>query len=337
MDSEYAGYIFKGYPKAKTYKDFRRMLDREKEIDAVVIATPDHSHAPIAAYAMKMGKHVYLEKPMCKTIYEARKLAEIAKEMNVVTQMGNQGHASEEARLINEWVQSGAIGPVREVHCWTNRPIWPQGDLPRPEGARVPRTLDWDLWIGPAPVKPYHPDLCHFNWRGLRDYGTGALGDMGAHIYDHPFWALKLDRPIKIHASSTPYSDEYWPLAEIITYEFAARGDMPPVKLTWFDYGGSPRLIPETAMQAFKPPEPWIPRTGDIQEDWINAIKNGTKSTTDFSYSSRLVETMMLGNIAVLMGNRTNTLEYDAEKMEFTNLPEANDLFHYEYRRGWTI
>lgn len=372
VDSQYAGYIFKGYPKAKTYKDFRRMLDREKEIDAVVIATPDHTHAPIAAYAMKMGKHVYVEKPMCKTIYEARELTRIAQENKVVTQMGNQGHASEEARLINEWVQSGAIGLVREVHCWTNRPIWPQGNLPRPEGVRVPRGLDWDLWLGPAPVKPYHPDLCHFNWRGLRDYGTGALGDMGAHIYDHPFWALKLDRPIKIHASSSPYSDEYWPQAEVITYEFAARGDMPPVELTWFDggltaprpaeledgrrlpssgvlyygdkgvlmhsdYGGSPRIIPETAMQEFEPPEPWIPRTGDIHEDWISAIKNGTKSTTDFSYSSRLVETMMLGNIAVLTGNRTNKLEYDAEKMEFTNLPEANDLLHYEYRRGWTL
>ena len=372
VDSEFAAHVFKGYPKAKTYTDYRRMLDREKEIDAVVIATPDHTHAVIASYAMRMGKHVYVEKPMCKTIFEARKMAEIAKEMNVVTQMGNQGHASEQARLINEWVQSGAIGPVREVHCWTNRPIWPQGDLQRPEGVRVPRGLDWDIWLGPAPVKPYHPDICHFNWRGLRDYGTGALGDMGAHIYDHPFWALKLDLPVKIQASSSNYSDEFWPQVEVITYEFPARGDMPPVKLTWFDgglsaprpdaledgrrlpssgaiylgekgtlmhtdYGNGPRLLPETAMQAYKQPEPWIPRTGNIHEDWITAIKNGTKSMTDFSYSSRLVETMMLGNVAVLTKGMNTTLEYDGKNMKFTNLPEADDLLHYEYRKGWTI
>jgi predicted dehydrogenase len=371
VDTDYAGRIFKGYPKAKVYQDFRKMLDNEKEIDAVVIGSPDHTHAVMATWAMKMGKHVYCEKPLCKTIYEARKLAETAKKMNVVTQMGNQGHASEDARLINEWIADGAIGNVTEVHLSTNRPIWPQGDIERPqEIPSVPASLDWNLWLGPAPFKPYHPTLCHFNWRGLQDYGTGALGDMGAHIFDHPFWALDLGYPTRIQASSTRYSEDYWPLAEIITYEFPARGEKPPVKLTWFDgglmpprppelepkrriddalyygdkgvlmhseYGRSPRIIPETKMKEYERPEKTLPRSPGIHEEWIEAIKNGTKSTTDFSYSSRLVETMMLGNVAVLMKDKNMVLEYDPENMKFTNLPEANDLLHYEYRIGWTL
>ncbi len=370
VDTEFAAHIFKGYPKAKVYQDFRKMLDREKEIDAVVIGTPDHTHAVIAAYAMKMGKHVYVEKPMCKTIYEARKLAEIAKEMDVVTQMGNQGHATEGTRLTVEWIQSGAIGLVREVHLSTNRPIWPQGDIQRPAGVSVPKTLDWDIWLGPAPEKPYHPDICHFNWRGLRDYGTGAMGDMGAHIFDAPIWALNLGLPTKIQASSTRYNDEFLPLAEVITYEFPARGYMPPVKVTWVDgglrqvrpseledgrrmedamylgdkgiimhgsHGATPRIVPETAMQAFTPPEKWIPRTGDIYEDWIDAIKNGKKSSNDFKISSHVTEIMLLSNVAVLAGNRNTTLQYDGTNMQFTNLPEANNFLHYEYRKGWTL
>ncbi len=370
VDTEFAGYIFKGYPKAKVYQDFRKMLDIEKEIDAVLIGTPDHAHAVIAAYAMRMGKHVYVEKPMCKTIYESRKLREIAKEMNVVTQMGNQGHATEGSRMTVEWIQSGAIGPVREVQLSTNRPIWPQGDIPRPEAVPVPNTLDWDIWLGPAPEKPYHPDICHFNWRGLWDYGTGAMGDMGAHILDAPVWALKLGLPTKIQASSTRYNEEFMPLAEILTYEFAARDDMPPVKLTWVDggirpprpaqlepgrfvedaiylgdkgvimhrsHGAEPHIVPDTAMEAYEPPEPWIPRTGDIFEDFIDAIKNGTKSSNDFTVAGHLTEIMLLGNIAVLTANRNTTLEYDGVKGEFTNLPEANDLLHYEYRSGWTL
>jgi predicted dehydrogenase len=290
--------------------------------------------------------------------------------MNVVTQMGNQGHASDNARLINEWIADGAIGLVREVHLSTNRPIWPQGDIPRPAAVPVPKTLNWDLWLGPAPEKAYHPDICHFNWRGLRDYGTGALGDMGAHIFDHPFWALNLGIPTSVQASSTPYNDEFWPQGEIITYEFAARGYMPPVTVTWVDgglraprppeledgrqvssalylgdkgilmhgdYGGSPRLIPETAMQAYVRPEPWMPRSPGIRDEWIEAIKNGKKSSTDFSYSSRLVETMMLGNIAVLMASQNMTLQYDSVNMQFTNCPEANNFLQYEYRKGWTL
>ncbi len=370
VDTNFAAHVIKGYPKAKVYTDWRRMLDKEKSIDAVVIGTPDHNHAPIAAAFMRQKKHVYVEKPLCKTIYECRKLAEIAKEYDVVTQMGNQGHASEGARLINEWIQSGAIGLVREVQLSTNRPIWPQGNIQRPAGIPVPKNLNWDVWLGPAPEKGYHPDICHFNWRGLRDYGTGALGDMGAHIYDHPFWSLNLGIPTRIQASSSVFNDEFWPLAEMITYDFPARGYMPPVKITWVDgglraarpvemdpgvrvnsalylgdkgvlmhgdYGSNPQLIPKKAMDEFTPPKPWLPRSTGIYAEWVDAIKNNTKSSTDFSYASKLVETMMLGNIAVLMANKNVTLEYDPAKMEFTNLPEANAFLKYEYRQGWTL
>ncbi len=373
VDSEKAARTFAQYPSAKTYSDWRRMLDREPEIDAVVIGTPDHNHSPIAAAFMKAGKHIYVEKPMCKTVFETRELRRIARETGVVTQQGNQGHNVEGSFLTVEWFRAGALGEVREVHCKTNRPLgfWAQGDLERPAGVRVPRTLDWDIWLGPAPVKPYHPDVCHFAWRGLWDYGTGAIGDMGAHIMDAPIWALDLPLPTSIQASSTPYNDEYLPLSERIIFEFPARDNLPPVTMSWVDggvwpdrlpqipdgigmadavyigsnglvmmhgsHGGTPTLYPVDAMEDFTPPEPSIPRTGDIYEDWINAIKNGTKSANDFEISGHLCEIMLLGVLAVAMKNSRTTLQYDGENMEFTNLPEANDLLHYEYRQGWTI
>ncbi|MBN1481595.1 gfo/Idh/MocA family oxidoreductase [candidate division KSB1 bacterium] len=375
VDLDYAKKTIEHYPKAKVYQDFRKMLDELKEIDAVVIATPDHTHAVIAMHAMKMGKHVFCQKPLTRTIYEARVLAKTAKETGVVTQMGNQGHATEGARLIKEWLMAGAIGDVREVAVWTNRPIWPQGDIPRPaEEVAIPETLDWDLWLGPAPKKSYHPDVCHFNWRGWRDYGTGALGDMGAHLIDHPFWALDLGQPVTVQASSTAYSDDAYPLATVVTYEFAARGSMLPVTLTWSDggitpprpsvmeagrrlgtggsgvlyygdkgilmhgdYGNGPRLIPESAMEAYEKPEPTIPRSPGIHEEWIEAIKNGGQSSTDFSYSGPLTETMLLGNVAVFMKDKNTTLAWDAENMRITNVEQANNLLHYEYREGWTL
>lgn len=370
VDPNYAGHIFKGYPKAKIYSDWREMLDKEKSIDAVLIGTPDHNHAVIAAAFMRNKKHVYLEKPMAKTIVEVRKLAELAKETGVVTQMGNQGHATEGTRKTVEWIQSGVIGPVREVQLSTNRPMgfWPQGDLKRPEGVPVPENVNYDVWIGPAPQKPYNPEAYHFNWRGLWDYGTGAMGDMGAHIFDAPIWALNLGMPTKIQATSSPYSTDYMPLCEMVTYEFAARGDMPAVKVTWTDGGlrpprpegleagramkdatyygekgiithGSHGALPEfiPANRDFKGPEAWIPRTGNIFEDWIDAIKNNKKSCNDFSIASKLTEIMLLTNIAVLNQRKNITLEYDAVNMKINNIPDANNLFHYEYRKGWTL
>ncbi len=362
------------YDKANKYYDFRVMLEKEKNIDAVVVSTPDHNHAVIAMMAIKMGKHVYVQKPLTHTVYESRMLAKAAKEYNVTTQMGNQGHANEGGRLMNEWIWDGAIGDVREVHTWTNRPIWPQG-IERPkEIPSKPPTLDWSLWLGPAPYVPYHPAYCPFKWRGWLDYGTGAVGDMGAHILDFPFWALDLKAPDTITASSSEMTEVSFPMASAVHFTFPARGNKPPVKLNWYDggimperpeelepgrrmgdwsggvifvgdkgklmcgcYGKNPRIFPESKMKEYKRPEKTIPRSPGIYEEWIEACKAGKKSTTDFSYSGPLTETMLLGNIAILLKDKFTTLEWDYEKMEFTNMPEANEYLHKKYREGWTL
>lgn len=259
------------YARTKRYSDFRRMLEERKEIDAVLIATPDHTHAVAAKAAMELGKHVYVEKPLTYTVHEARVLREVARRTGVVTQMGNQGHSMRDALRINEWIQAGLIGPVRQVYVWTNRPIWPQG-VPRPgklaplqEGRRwsqravaaqlaeamagdysPPAGLDWNLFLGPAPDVPYHPIYHPFNWRGWLDWGTGAVGDMGAHLIDHPYWALGLTYPTSVEATSTPFGlDEdnrpaSYPQATQVVYKFPARGAQPPVTLIWNDGGLMP-------------------------------------------------------------------------------------------------
>ena len=360
--------------KAPKYRDFRVMLEKEKAIDAVTVSTPDHTHAVVAAMAMKMGKHVFVQKPLTHTVLEARILRKIAAEAGVTTQMGNQGHAGEGGRLVCEWIWDGAIGPVREVHCWTNRPVWATG-MDRPKEIPSVRTsLDWDLWLGPAPWRPYHPAYAPWSWRAWCDFGTGALGDMGAHIFDHAYWPMKLEYPVRVQASSTRFNGESWPVAETFHYDFPARGDMPPLRLTWHDggmmprrpddlepgrkmgdddggvlfigdegkimcgcYGRNPRIIPESKMQAYTRPPKTIPRSPGIHQEWVEAIKKGEKSTTDFSYSSKLVETMMMGNIAIRLADKNVVLEWDGEKGEFTNLPEANDYLIREYRDGWTL
>jgi predicted dehydrogenase len=260
------------FNRATKYTDFREMLARETDLDGVVIATPDHAHAAIAKAAMEAGRHVYVQKPLTYTVHEARVLRDVARRTGVVTQMGNQGHSSDEARLINEWVHAGVLGAVREVHVWTNRPIWPQG-VPWPSlpdrspdptnwgrGAVTTRTaesfvgsypppagLRWDLYLGPEPQDiPYHPIYHPFNWRGWIPFGVGALGDMGAHLVDHPYWALELGYPAAVQASSTPFGGPRddpasFPLAMTATYEFPARGSRPPVVMRWYDGG----LLPQ--------------------------------------------------------------------------------------------
>ena len=293
------------FPKAVQYKDYRVMLEKQKDIDAVLVATPDHWHALIAMAAMQLGKHVYVQKPLTRTISEARALTEAARKYKVVTQMGNQGHSEEGLRLMQEWLDAGAIGPVREVHCWTNRPIWPQG-MPRPTDTQaVPDGLDWDMWIGPAPMRPFHKTYHPFGWRAWQDFGAGAMGDMGCHVLDAAFTILKLGAPTSVISTlaynflppapgergfgkRVEYNDSY-PPSSLIHLSFPERGDMPPVKLHWYDggllperpedleperkmpesgtifvgdkgkmwcetYSESPRLIPETAMQAFQRP-----------------------------------------------------------------------------------
>jgi predicted dehydrogenase len=268
VDWAYAAPVFKKYPLARQHRDYRKMLEEQKEIDAVVVATPDHIHAFASMAAIKLGKHVYCEKPLTHTAWEARQLARAAREHNVATQMGNQGQASDETRHLCELIWSDAIGPVREVHIWTDRPsnglfdiYWPQGvDRPK-DSPPAPDTLDWDLWLGPAPHRPYHPAYLPFKWRGWWDFGTGALGDMGCHSFDPVFRALKLSHPVSVEASSTHVNDESYPLASMVTYHFAARSAetqpinphiksltgagaggvaMPPLKLVWYDGGLRP-------------------------------------------------------------------------------------------------
>jgi predicted dehydrogenase len=247
VDWAYAARAFKDYPAARKFQDYRRLLDEmDNELDAVMIATPDHTHYTIAADAMRRGKHVYVQKPLTHSVYESRELREIASKAGVATQMGNQGNSDEGIRLICEWIWNGEIGEVREVHAWTNRPIWPQG-LERPqETPSLPPTLNWDLFIGPAPWRPYHPAYTPWNWRAWWDFGTGALGDMGCHIIDPVFKALELGQPLTIEASSTQVNTESAPVAEKVIYHFPERPQkgnvkMPAVRFTWYDGG----LLPE--------------------------------------------------------------------------------------------
>ena len=242
VDSRMAAVTFGRYPAAARYKDFRRMLDRQRDVDAVVVATPDHTHAVITAAAMKRGKHVYTQMPLTHDVWEARQLAEIAKQTGVATQMGNQRYSGPTIRSVCEWIWAGCIGPVREVHCWTNRPQWPQGmNRPRDKPA-VPSHFDWDLWLGPAADRPYHADYHPYHWRGWRDFGTGALGAMGTHVMDGAFWALKLAdaATFTVEADSDGGTAESYPRASTVRYRFPARGDMPPVTLVWNDGGRQP-------------------------------------------------------------------------------------------------
>ena len=298
VDSNYAAETFKKYPKAKVYSDFRKMLDTQKDIDAVVIATPDHTHAVISMEAMRRGKHVYCQKPLTHDVYESRTLANAARETGITTQMGIQGHSGEGIRLICEWIWDGAIGEVRDVDAWCSLSYYPFGHewwsskwSRRPqETPPVPSTLDWDLWLGPAPQRPYHPAYHPGVWRCWWDFGCGMMGDRGAHTLDPVFWALKLGHPTSVDATSLDLNPDTHPVASIVTYRFPARGDLPPVKLTWYEglrpprpieledgrrmghieggvlfkgskgtlmagvYGEDPRLIPESKMKEYKQP-----------------------------------------------------------------------------------
>ena len=372
-------------PKMQKYRDYREMLEKSKDIDAVVIATPDHMHAAIAGAAMSAGKHVYVQKPLCWSVQEARYLAKKAKENpKLVTQMGNQGHSTDGARTGYEYITGGAIGEVREVHVWTNRPYgyWPQG-IPRPKameevpadsrrpqwrGAlleqriaaalhgdfKPPAGLDWNLFLGVAPEVPYHPIYHPFNWRGWVDWGQGALGDMGAHLIDHPFWSLQLGMPTVIETKSTPFNGATFPAATTTYYEFAARGSMPAVKMTWYDggltppkpeeigdeqlngeggiiyigskgkmmqetYGLNPRLLPDTLHQSYGAPKPVLKRVvhEEHEMNWVEAIKGTAEISCPFDYAAPLTEVMLLGIVALRAGGK---IHYDGANARVTNM-----------------
>ncbi len=372
VDWRHAAGTFKRYPKARQYRDFRKMLDKEnKNIDAVVVATPDHTHAVATMMAIKMGKHVYCEKPLAHDISEVRKVTEAAREAKVATQLGNQGQATEETRLVCEFIWDGAIGPVREVYSWCNRPISPRGQGRPKEEPPVPEGLSWDLWLGTAPKRPYHPCYLPFSWRGWWDFGTGVLGDIGCHQFVSIFRALKLGYPTSVEACTSGVNSETAPLASIVRYEFPARGDMPPVKLTWYDGGlmpprpaeledgrrfGSPddnlyvgdkgkmlghRLIPQAKLKEYKQPPKTLPRSPGHHREWLLACKDGPPAGSNFEASGPMAEVVLLGNIAVRMGQKLYEkglkLYYDGPNMRFTNMPEANEYIRREYRKGWTL
>jgi len=380
--------ILERFPNAARHRDFRVMLEKQKDIDAVIVATPDHTHAVIAMAAMQLGKHVYVQKPLTRTVSEARALTEAARRYKVVTQMGNQGRSGEGVRLIEEWISDGAIGKVTEVHCWTNRPIWPQG-MDRPTDTPAPpKGLDWDLWIGPAPMRPAHRAYHPFSWRSWWDFGCGALGDMACHVMDASYSVLKLGYPTSVQASIAQqmvevarfdgsagnrrldYKDSF-PPATVVHYTFPARGDLPALRLHWYDggilperpeeleierrlpesgtifvgekgklicetYSESPRLIPETRMQAYKRPGKTIPRVeGSHEQNWIDTIKGRTKATSPFDYAGPFTETVLLGNLAIAFPGRK--LLWDGPNMRVTNFEEANALVQHHYREGWSL
>jgi predicted dehydrogenase len=377
VDWAYAAHTFKKYPKAKPYKDYRKMLEEQKEIDAVVVATPDHLHAFVSMAAIKLGKHVYCEKPLTHSVWEARQLAEAARQHKVATQMGNQGQASEETRRLSEYVWAGAVGPVREAHIWTDRPsqglfneYWPQGVGRPKDSPAVPETLDWDLWLGPAPERPYHPAYLPFRWRGWWDFGTGALGDIGCHAFDPVFRALKLGQPISVEASSTRVNAETYPLGSMVTYQFPARGEMPPCKLTWYDGGLRPprpagledeqvmgdngrlligdqgfllgnRVYPESRRKEFQEPARSIPRSPGHYQEWIMACKGGKPGGSNFDWAGPLAEVVLLGNVALRVGLRQVLTRYrllwDPHNFKFANLDEANKYLRRDYRQGWSL
>jgi predicted dehydrogenase len=363
VDQQRAAAAFQQYPQARQFTDYRRMLDQmSREIDAVVVSAPNHIHAPASVTAMRLGKHVYCEKPLSHSVYEARVAAEVAAENKVATQMGTQIHSGTNYRRAIELLEAGAIGTVREVDVWTTAA---EGGGHRPqETPPVPPTLDWDLWIGPAPYRPYHPCYLPRQWHFWWDFGGGVLGNVGCHFMDLPFWALKLRHPTSIEAEGPPVHPETTAPTMTIRYEYPARGDLPPVRLTWYQGRKSPRvetdnvpawstgflfvgekgmlltdysrrlLLPEDRFAGYEPPAPTIPDSIGHYAEWIAACKTGSPTGCNFDYAGALTEAVLLGNVAYRAGKK---LEWDAAGLKATNCPEAEAFIRREYRPGWTL
>ena len=351
------------YRACRTYCDYRELLAKEK-VDAVMVATPDHSHAVITMAALGLGKHVYCEKPLTYSVAEARLVAETARKAGVATQLGNHGQASEEARLVQEILADGAIGPVREVQVWSPARFWalpPFAGRPT-ETPPVPDGLDWDLWLGPASQRPYHPAYCPWTWRNWWEFGTGLLGDLGCHKLSTVFKALKLGHPVGVEACSTVTDGEIYPAGVMARYEFPARGELPPVTLNWYDGGMKPpvpkdlepgrqiadvlyfgekgllmghRLVPEAKMKAYGRPPKRLARSPGHYKEWVDACRGGPPPGANFiDHAGLLTETCMLGNVALRAGKK---LTWDGPNMKVTNDADANRFLHRQYRQGWSL
>ena len=369
----------KRFPQARKFTDFRKLYDEAREIDAVVVSCAEHTHALATLPALHLGKHVYCEKPLSHSVWEARIITEAAKKARVATQMGTQIHAESNYRRVVELVQSGAIGPVTEAHVWVGR-AWGRQDAAAskrnhdivavterpPEASPVPPGLHWDLWLGPAPERPfnevYFPGPKWYRWW---DFGGGTMSDLGSHWNDLPFWALKLKHPLSIEASGPPPHPEIAPASMSANYEYGARGDMPPVKLTWYQGEEKPRpwveqkipqwdsgvlfvgnkgmllsdygkhlLLPEEQFKDFKRPDPFIPESLGHHKEWIHACKTGAPTTCSFDYSGPLTEANHLGNVAYRVGKK---LLWDHVKLKATNAPEAAQFIRRKYREGWKL
>ena len=354
----------KKYPAAKTYHDFREMLEKEKSIEAVLISTPDHLHAPIGMMAMKMGKHLYCEKPLAHSVFEVRTMIETAAKMKVATQMGTQIHAEPNYRRVVEKIHAGAIGKISEVHVWLGATQWTADKLPG-DGGPVPKYLHWDLWLGPAEERPYSGAYHPANWRSFWNFAGGHLADMGCHFTDLPFWALGLRHPLTVEAEGPPVHEHGAPPWLVAKWTFPARGEQPPVVLTWYhgdkkppqvaegklgdwkgngvlfigekgmlvsDYGRH-KLLPEADFKEYKV-EPTIAASIGHHKEWTESIKTGKPSLCNFDYSGTLAECVLLGNVAYRTGKK---LEWDASTLKAKNCPEADRFIKREYRKGWTL
>ena len=370
VDTKYLGSAAEKFPQAPQHRDYRKLLDADhKQIDAVVVSTADHTHAPAASVALDLSKHVYCEKPLTHTVLEARALARLAAKNKLATQMGTQVHAGTNYRRVVEVIQSGAIGAVTEVYNWCNKG-WSDGRFVASD-APAPANLDWDLWLGPAKARPYSPNIHPGNWRRFWEYGSGTFGDMAAHVMDLPFWALKLRHPTAVVATGPERHPDGAPSWCKATYEFPARENLPAVNFHWSDggehhdlvkatndYKGKPlatwglgvlfvgdkgmlaanygeyQLLPKEKFTGFTPPEKTIPDSIGHWKEWVEACKTGSPTTCNFDYSGALTETILLGIVAFRAGRR---VQWDGANLRAVNCPEAEPFLTKEYRRGFEV
>lgn len=362
VDEQRAGKNWQAVPSDRRYRDFRKMFDEVgHKLDAVVVATPDHTHFHPAHAAMQLGLHTYVEKPLAHNVWETRTLTELARKKKLATQLGTQRHAMSNMSRVVELIQSGAIGTVKEVYSWIGSSRG-MPSIPKDE-PQVPAHLDYDLWVGPANYRPYHPSFCPYGWRFWWDYGTGESGNWGCHVLDIPFWALDLDYPTRVEATGPEVDPERSPKSMNVTFDFPSRGKRPPVTLHWSqgkptdalkqhgiskvegntvfigskgmlmcDFGRR-KLLPEKSFADFQAPDPFLPKQGDFRNQWIEACKGGRPASCNFDYGGPLTETVLLGNVAYRAGG----FDWDADNLKAEGNEQAQALVRGSYRKGWEV